>query len=201
MAERIERLQREIRACRLCADRFAATRTAHAPQPVVWLSAQAPILIASQAPGLRAHGSGLPFDDASGDRLRAWLGVDRAAFYDRDRFTIAPMGFCFPGYDAKGGDLPPPRLCAETWRARVMAAMPQVRLTVLIGGYAQAWHLGTKGVTEAVARWREFAPAVIPLPHPSWRNTAWLKRHPWFEAELVPVLRARVAEALAARAA
>jgi uracil-DNA glycosylase len=201
VAERIGQLEAEIRACRLCAGRFAATRTAHLPQPVVRLSGRAPVMIASQAAGLRAHGSGLPFDDASGDRLRFWLGVSRSEFYDRDRFTIAPMAFCFPGYDAKGGDLPPPKLCAATWRARVMAAMPQVRLAVLIGGYAQTWHLGTRNVTEAVARWREFGLGIVPLPHPSWRNTGWLKRNPWFEAELVPVLRARVAEALAARAA
>lgn len=194
--ERIARLETEIRACRRCAARFAATRTGHAPQPVVRLSARAPVLIASQAAGLRAHGSGLPFDDSSGDRLRDWLGVSRAAFYDRDRFAFAPMGFCFPGYDAKNGDLPPPRLCAETWGARVIGAMPQIRLAVLIGGYAQSWHLGTKSVTETVAQWRDFAPSTIPLPHPSWRNTGWLKRHPWFEADLLPVLRAQVAAAL-----
>jgi len=201
VAESIEQLEAQIRACRICAERFAATATRHAPQPIVHLSDRAPVLIASQAAGLRAHGSGLPFDDASGDRLRFWLGVDRATFYDRDLFTIAPMAFCFPGYDAKGHDLPPPPICAATWRARVLAAMPQVRLSVLIGGYAQKWHLGTRSVSDAVARWREFAPAAIPLPHPSWRNTGWLKRNPWFEAELVPVLRRRVAEMLAGRAA
>jgi uracil-DNA glycosylase len=201
MQGEIERLTAEIRSCRLCAGQFAATATAHRPQPVVRLSARAPILIASQAAGLRAHGSGLPFDDASGDRLRDWLGVDRAAFYDCGNFTIAPMAFCFPGYAAKGGDLPPPTLCAATWRARVLAAMPQVRLTVLVGGYAQRWHLGRGSVTEAVRRWREAGPAMLPLPHPSWRNTGWLRRNPWFEAELLPVLRARIAAALAARAA
>jgi uracil-DNA glycosylase len=195
--ERLEDLSAALGACRLCAERFAATRTGHAPAPVVRLSARAPVMIASQAPGARAHASGLPFDDPSGDRLRVWLGVDRAAFYDRANFTIAPMAFCFPGYDAAGGDLPPPALCAATWRRRVLARMPGVRLTVLVGGYAQRWHLGTRSVGEAVARWREVGPAVVPLPHPSWRNTAWLKRHPWFEAELVPVLRARVAAALA----
>lgn len=186
----------DIAACRLCADRFAATATGHAPRPVAWLSDRAPILIAGQAPGARVHESGRPFTDPSGDRLRDWLGVDEAAFYDRDKFAILPMGFCFPGYNAKGSDLPPPKICAETWRDRALAAMPQVRLTVLVGGYAQAWHLGAKGVTETVRRWRDFAPDAIPLPHPSWRNTAWLKKNPWFEAELLPVLRARVQEVL-----
>jgi uracil-DNA glycosylase len=201
MEDKIERLAAEIRSCRLCTGRFAATATAHAPQPVVRLSAHAPVLIASQAAGLRAHGSGLPFDDASGDRLRHWLGVVRDAFYDRGNFTIAPMAFCFPGYDAKGGDLPPPPACAATWRQRVLAAMPQVRLTVLVGGHAQRWHLGPAGVTETVRRWGDAGPATLPLPHPSWRNSGWLKRNPWFEAELLPVLRARVAAALQDRAA
>lgn len=197
MTDEIASLEAEIRACRLCSERFAQTATAHAPRPVAWLSAQAPILIAGQAPGARVHASGRPFSDPSGDRLRAWLGVDAETFWDRRRFAIVPMAFCFPGYDAKGSDLPPPPLCAATWRARVMAAMPQVRLTILVGGHAQRWHLGTRNVTETVARWRAFGPEVIPLPHPSWRNTAWLRRNPWFEAELLPELRARVKELLA----
>jgi uracil-DNA glycosylase len=184
-----------IGGCRLCADRFAATRTAHAPRPVLRLSATAPVLIAGQAPGARVHESGLPFDDRSGDRLRDWMGVSRAAFYDRSRFAILPMAFCFPGYDAKGSDLPPPPVCARTWRALALAAMPQVELMLLVGGHAQRWHLGARAasVTETVRNWRAFGPGAIPLPHPSWRNTGWLKRHPWFEAELVPELRRRVA--------
>jgi uracil-DNA glycosylase len=186
-------LEAEVRACRLCAGRFAATVTAHAPRPVPWLSDAAPILIAGQAPGARVHDRGRPFDDASGDRLRDWLGVDRAAFYDRRHFAVLPMAFCFPGYDARGADLPPPPVCAATWRARALAAMPQVRLTLLIGGHAQRWRLGPGGVTATVARWREFGPALTPLPHPSWRNTAWLRRNPWFETELAPELRRRVA--------
>ncbi len=197
MGESVEDVSAAIRSCRLCAERFAATRTAHVPAPVVRLSARAPVMIASQAPGARAHASGLPFDDPSGDRLRAWLGVDRATFYDRSNFTIVPMAFCFPGYDAAGGDLPPPPVCAATWRRRALATMPGVRLMILVGGHAQRWHLGTRSVADAVGRWREAGPGVVPLPHPSWRNTAWLKRHPWFEAELVPVLRGRVAAALA----
>jgi uracil-DNA glycosylase len=142
------------------------------------------------------HALGRPFDDRSGDRLRDWMGVDRATFYDRRRVAVLPMAFCFPGYDAHGADLPPPPLCARTWRARALAAMPRVRLTLLVGGHAQAWHLGRRPVTEAVRDWRA-AGSLIPLPHPSWRNTAWLKRNQWFEAELVPELRRRVRRLLA----
>lgn len=190
-------LLHDIRACRLCADRFAATETAHAPRPVLRAAPSARLLIAGQAPGLKVHQSGLPFTDPSGDRLRDWLGLDSATFYDETRVAIVPMGFCFPGY-RKGSDLPPPPICARTWRAQVMAALPDLRLTLLIGGYAQKWHLGIKtGVTDTVTRWRDFSPDAIPLPHPSWRNTAWLKRNPWFEADLLPVLRTRVAEVLA----
>jgi uracil-DNA glycosylase len=192
-----ERLRNEIAACRICTDRFACTATAHSPNPVIWFRPGARLLIASQAPGLRVHEANTPFWDASGKRLRDWLGVDEDTFYDRDRVAILPMAFCFPGYDAGGSDLPPPRVCAETWRARAMAALPDIRLTLLIGGYAQSWHLGGReSVTARVAAWRDHAPDIIPLPHPSWRNTAWLKRNPWFEAELLPVLRARVREVL-----
>ncbi|MER2508091.1 MAG: uracil-DNA glycosylase family protein [Amaricoccus sp.] len=196
----LDPLVAEIRACRICAPRFAATRTAHAPRPVPWLSAVAPILAAGQAPGARVHAGGLPFDDASGDRLRDWMGVDRACFYDRARFGVLPMAFCFPGYDAKGSDLPPPPICATTWRARALAAMPGVRLVLLIGGHAQRWHLGAAaraGVTATVANWRAFGPGILPLPHPSWRNTGWLRRNPWFAEELLPELRGRVSSLLA----
>jgi uracil-DNA glycosylase len=193
--DELEALTAAIAACRLCAARFAATRTAHAPRPVPWLS-DAPILVCGQAPGARVHALGRPFDDPSGDRLRDWLGVDQATFYDRRRFAVLPMAFCFPGYDAKGADLPPPPLCARTWRARALAAMPRVRLTLLVGGHAQRWHLGTGAVTATVRNWRSYGPDTIPLPHPSWRNIAWLKRNPWFEAELVPEVRSRVRELL-----
>jgi len=190
----------EIRACRLCTGRFAATATGHLPRPVVWFrphSARGPrLLIVGQAPGARVHASGRPFTDPSGDRLRGWMGVDEASFYDLDRIAIVPMAFCFPGYDAKGADLPPPPLCAATWRDRVLAALGPVDLTLLVGGAAQRWHLGTRNVTETVAGWRDHAPRVFPLPHPSWRNTGWLKRNPWFEADLLPALRARVKEVL-----
>lgn len=184
----------EIGACRLCAARFAATATAHAPRPVAWFRPGARILVVGQAPGARVHAIGRPFSDASGERLRAWMGVEAADFYDRDRIAIVPMAFCFPGYDAKGADLPPPPICAATWRARVLAALGPMDLTLLVGGAAQRWHLGTRNVTATVTAWRDHAPRVFPLPHPSWRNTGWLKRNPWFEAELVPALRARVKE-------
>lgn len=187
----------DIAACRLCADRFAATETRHAPNPVVWFRPGARILVASQAPGMRVHHANRPFWDRSGQRLRDWMGVSEAEFYDRSRIAILPMAFCFPGYDAKGGDLPPPRLCARTWRAQAMEMLEGVELTLLIGAHAQGWHLGGRmAVTARVAGWRDHAPAVFPLPHPSWRNTAWLKRNPWFEAELLPVLRARIREVL-----
>ena len=193
-------LLQEIAACRLCAADFAATATAHAPRPVAWFRPGARMLIAGQAPGARVHRIGRPFADPSGDRLRVWLGMTEAEFYDLDRVAVVPMAFCFPGYDAKGADLPPPRRCAETWHARVIASLPDLRVAFLIGGHAQAWHLGRAaaqgGVTATVARWRDHAPRVFPLPHPSWRNTGWLKRNPWFEAELLPVARARVREVL-----
>ncbi|MEZ5716275.1 MAG: uracil-DNA glycosylase family protein [Paracoccaceae bacterium] len=191
-------LARDIRACRLCAERFAATATAHAPRPVAWFDCGARVLIAGQAPGLRVHETGLPFNDPSGDRLRDWLGVGREAFYDRTRFAIVPMAFCFPGYDAKGSDLPPPKLCAETWHERVMAGLPDLQLKILVGGYAHRWHLGTRrGVTELTRAWRDLPGGVFALPHPSWRNTGWLKKNPWFEAEVLPELRQAIREALA----
>ncbi|MDE4133928.1 uracil-DNA glycosylase family protein [Phaeobacter sp. QD34_3] len=190
-------LEAEIAACSLCAERFAGTATQHAPRPVVWFRPSARILIAGQAPGLRVHESGRPFTDPSGDRLRQWLGMSAAQFYDLERVAIVPMAFCFPGYSAQKADLPPPPLCADTWRARVLEALPKVELTVLVGGYAQAYHFEDKmNVSDRVAAWRAYAPQIFPLPHPSWRNTAWLKRHPWFEAELLPVLRTRIKELL-----
>ena len=187
----------DIRACRICADRFLATETGHVPRPVVWFRPGVRILIAGQAPGARVHNSGRPFTDPSGDRLRDWLDIDAQTFYDRDRLAIVPMAFCFPGYDAKGSDRPPPKICARTWRTKVMDYVGDVPLVLLIGGYAQSWHLGTKGsVTDTVASWRTHAPRAFPLPHPSWRNTGWLKKNPWFEADVLPALRARVKEVL-----
>ena len=192
----IETLKSGLRACTLCADRFSKTHTKHAPRPIVWFRKSAKILIAGQAPGARVHASGVPFDDPSGDRLRDWLGLERETFYDKSRIAIVPMGFCFPGYNSKTSDLPPPAICAKTWRAPILEGLPDVKLTLLVGGYAQKYHLKTTNVTDTVGNWRSYAPDIIPLPHPSWRNTAWLKRHPWFEAELLPVLKARVSTLL-----
>ncbi|GGA22469.1 uracil-DNA glycosylase family protein [Neptunicoccus cionae] len=186
----------KIRACRICAERFSLTRTNHRPRPVVWLSQSAQIMVVGQAPGARVHASGRPFTDASGDRLRQWMGIDEDTFYDQDRIAIFPMAFCFPGYDAKGSDLPPPKVCADHWRADTLALMPQIKLTLLIGGYAQKWHLGTKSMTETVKNWQKYDPDIIPLPHPSWRNTSWLKKNLWFESDLIPHLRQRVTELL-----
>jgi len=196
---RLAAVQAAIRGCRHCAGRFAQTRTAHAPRPVLRGRASARILVASQAPGARVQASGVPFDDASGRRLRDWMGIGPDVFYDEDRIAIAPMAFCFPGYDAKGSDLPPPKVCAGLWRAELMAALPAVGLTLVIGQYAQGWHLGRargRSLTDTVRDWRAHAPSVVPLPHPSWRNTAWLKRNPWFEEEVVPWLRDAVASRL-----
>ena len=141
----MDKLKREIEGCRLCADRFAATATGHAPRPVVWFEAGARLLIAGQAPGMRVHESGVPFDDPSGDRLRDWMGLDAATFYDRARVAIVPMAFCFPGYDAKGSDLPPPAICAKTWRDQVMEEIGPPELTLLIGGAAQRFFSGSGG--------------------------------------------------------
>lgn len=187
----------DIQACQLCAERFAATETGHAPRPVVWFQRGARILVAGQAPGARVHASGRPFTDPSGDRLRDWMGIDEATFYDKTKLAIVPMAFCFPGYDAKGSDRAPPRICARSWRAAVMQHLGDVPLLLLIGGYAQSWHLGAGArVTETVAAWRDHAPRAFPLPHPSWRNTGWIRKNPWFEADVLPALRARVKEVL-----
>ncbi|MGB2203055.1 MAG: uracil-DNA glycosylase family protein [Pseudooceanicola atlanticus] len=187
----------EIRACRLCAARFAATKTQHQPRPVPWFRPSARLLIAGQAPGLQVHEKGRPFDDRSGDRLRDWLGIDRNTFYDLDRVAVVPMAFCFPGYDARGADLPPPPICSATWHDDVIASLTRLRLRVVIGAYAQRYHLGHRGpVRETVLNFRDHLPGAIPLPHPSWRNTGWLKKNPWFETDLLPVLRQKVKEAL-----
>jgi uracil-DNA glycosylase len=191
----------QLRACRLCRDepRYGAALP-HDPRPIIQGSATARLCIASQAPGIRAHAAGKSFFDPSGVRLRAWLGLDEATFYDESRVAIVPMASCFPGYDASGGDLPPRRECAEAWRPAVFSALPQLKLILVIGQYAQAWHLGEDfrdGLTGTVKRWRAILdsprrPRILPLPHPSWRNNGWLRKNPWFEAELLPVLRQEV---------
>lgn len=204
MTGRLSRLLAEIRACRICLDDPSGKPLPHEPRPVLRARASARLGIFGQAPGTRVHASGTPFLDPSGDRLREWIGVDADTFYDERRVAIVPMGFCFPGIDASGGDLPPRRECARAWRARVMAELPRLELCLLIGQYAHRWHLGAEaraGVTETVALWRDHyardrRPRLMPLPHPSWRNTAWLKRNPWFEEHLLPVLRVEVAQLL-----
>jgi uracil-DNA glycosylase len=191
-------LMRSVQTCTLCADRFATTETQHAPRPVTWFDPKARILIAGQAPGARVHASGKPFTDPSGDRLRDWLDVDEDTFYDRSKFAIVPMAFCFPGYDKKGSDLPPPPICAKTWRQDVMDGLSDVKLTLLVGSYAIRWHLGLKSaLRDVVADWRSHAPGAFVLPHPSWRNTGWIKKNPHFETEILPALRAAVRDALA----
>ena len=185
-------LLKEVRDCALCAE--------HLPlgtRPVVQVHSSARILIAGQAPGRKVHETGVPFNDASGDRLRSWLGISREVFYDPKQVAILPMGFCFPG-TGKSGDLPPRPECAPTWRAKLLAHLKNLQLTVVIGQYAQAYHLPNDGtsLTEVVEAWRKFWPHTIPLPHPSPRNNLWLKRNPWFEEDILPALRARIAEVL-----
>ena len=200
MTRNLADLRANLTDCQLCKDRFAATETAHAPRPIVWFKSSARILIAGQAPGARVHASGIPFDDRSGDRLRDWMGIDRDTFYDQSRIAVLPMAFCFPGYNAKGADLPPPPICCKTWRANILEHLSQVRLTLLIGGYAQSWHLKlprSARMSETVAAWADHLPDALPLPHPSWRNTGWLRKNPWFESHLLPALKSRVASVLA----
>lgn len=198
-----------IGACRICRDapRFGKPLP-HEPRPVLRVSRTARVLIASQAPGVRVHASGRPFTDASGNRLRAWMNVDDDTFYDVSRIAIAPMGFCFPGYDAKGADLPPRRECAPAWHDQLFAALPQIELILAVGAPAQRYHLTRLGrpdlvgatLTDTVSRWADIRDAVkprlYPLPHPSWRNNGWLKANPWFERQLLPALRADLAPLL-----
>ncbi|HEY2049369.1 MAG TPA: uracil-DNA glycosylase family protein [Caulobacteraceae bacterium] len=182
----------EIRACRACAAEFA-----HEPRPVVYVRPQTRLLLCGQAPGRRVHESGLPFDDPSGDRLRDWLGVDRETFYGHPAIGVAAMAFCYPGTVRGGGDLPPPSRCARLWRTRLLENLPKVELTLLMGLPAQKWALGSDhpgSMDAAVRDWRRFLPGAICLPHPSWRNSGWLRRNPWFEAEVTPYLRQRVAQ-------
>lgn len=192
---KLDRLTADIRRCRICVESPLKTPLPHEPRPVLRVSRSARLCIVGQAPGTRVHASGTPFTDPSGDRLRDWMGVTPDEFYDVSRLAIVPMGFCFPGLDAKGGDLPPRRECAEAWREKLFKLLPQIELTLLVGQYAQAWHLGAarkESLTTTVAAWREYGPRFIPLPHPSWRNNAWIQKNLWFEAELLPVLRSEV---------
>jgi uracil-DNA glycosylase len=188
----IQQLSREIRQCTLCSETLT-----HGVRPVIQVGSSAKILIAGQAPGSKVHASGVPFDDASGDRLRNWMGVDKHAFYDPEQIAILPMGFCYPG-KGKSGDLPPLKICAETWRAKLLATMPDIQLTLLIGRYALDWHLpdNNRNLTETVKAWADYPDSLLALPHPSPRNNIWLKRNDWFKEELLPILKKRVRSAL-----
>jgi len=186
----------QVRRCRLCEASLPL-----GARPLLQCAPGARILLAGQAPGRKAHASGIPFDDASGERLRQWLGVDRQQFYDPDQFAILPMGFCYPGR-GKAGDLPPRPECAAAWRRQLLARLPHIELVLVLGHHAQAWHLAGPDIslTERVRDWRAGWPKMLPLPHPSPRNNGWLGKNPWFEAELLPALRARVSELLQAGA-
>lgn len=181
----------EARACTLCAAHLPL-----GPRPVFRVSATARLLIVGQAPGTRVHATGIPWNDPSGDRLRLWLGMDKALFYDERRIAIVPMGFCYPGRLANGGDAPPRPECAPLWHKRLLALMPDIRLTLLVGGYAQVYTLGKGAMTARVGAFRAHLPRYFPLPHPSWRTGGWERRNPWFTAEVLPALRRAVAEAL-----
>lgn len=204
MSADFRRLLERIRACRRCVEDPSGAPLPHEPRPVLLAETTARLAVCGQAPGTRVHASGMPFTDPSGDRLRAWMGVDAGAFYDTSRIAIIPMGFCFPGLDAKGGDLPPRKECAPLWHREVFTSLPGLELVLVVGQYAHRWHLGRRRaetLTETVRQWRTFVeaderPRLFPLPHPSWRNNAWLKRNPWFDAELLPRLRSEVASAL-----
>jgi uracil-DNA glycosylase len=185
---------REARACTLCAAELPL-----GPRPVFRLHPKARLLIVGQAPGTKVHATGLPWNDRSGDRLRDWLQLDREQFYDQRKIAILPMGLCYPGVDAKGGDRPPMAICAPTWHPRLRPLLPEVRLTLLVGLYAQRHYLGTQRLAslgETVRNFAAYLPAFLPLPHPSWRNTAWLRRNAWFESDLLPRLREQVAALL-----
>jgi len=193
----LDALLAEIGGCRRCAPHLP-----HEPRPVLRASPTARVVIIGQAPGNRVHQTGIPWNDPSGQRLRSWLKVDEARFYDRRLFALVPMGFCFPGHDAKGGDLPPRKECAPLWHERLLEHLPEDRLCLLVGQYAQRHYLGDHwagSLTETVRRWRECPSGLLPLPHPSWRNTGWLRRHPWFESDVLPVLQARVHDRLTPR--
>ena len=187
-------LLKEIRSCRHCAS--CTPPLPVTPNPILQATNQSKIRIIGQAPGTLAHASGRPFTDPSGVRLRDWLGVDEDAFYNTDNFAITPMGFCFPGQDNKGGDLPPRKECAPLWQDSLSAALPNVEFTLLVGSYAVKHYLGPRAertLTATVAKWKNFGPNLLPMPHPSWRNNGWIKKHEWFAEELV-YLKERVAE-------
>jgi len=184
----------EARACRICADHLPL-----GPRPVLRAEAGARLMIVGQAPGTKVHASGVPWEDPSGERLRGWMGIDAETFYDAGRIAIIPMGFCYPGLAASGGDAPPRPECAPQWHGRLRALLPAIELTLLIGGYAQSHNLGSRGgrsVTDTVRAWRDVMPEFLPLPHPSWRTRGWVRKNPWYESDVIPALRVRVAALL-----
>ena len=185
----LQSLINQIKACDICADYLP-----RGPRPVFQCDPGAKILVAAQAPGWRVHETGLPFNDPSGDRLRDWMGIDRDTFYNPKKLAIIPMGFCYPG-TGKSGDLPPRSECAQTWRAPLLGLLLNIELTLVMGQYAQAWHLKgrqQRNLTATVKAWRAYWPDILPLPHPSPRNNLWLKKNPWFDKELVPLIKQRV---------
>lgn len=190
--ENLEALLKRVRACTLCAAHLPL-----GPRPVVRARPQARLLIIGQAPGTKVHETGVPWNDPSGDRLRDWLGLDRDAFYDEDRIAIVPTGFCYPGRNPRGGDMPPRPECAPAWHGPILQHLKQLELTLLVGMHAQAYHLGARRqptMTATVHAWRSYGPALLPTPHPSWRTTMWIRKNPWFETDLLPWLRDRVAQ-------
>ncbi|WP_395715151.1 uracil-DNA glycosylase family protein [Reyranella sp.] len=183
----LKRLLRRVRACAIC-----ETALPLGARPILQLAGAARLLIIGQAPGRKAHATGLPWNDASGDRLRDWMGLDRAAFHDEGRVAILPIGLCYPGSEPGGGDKPPRRECAPLWHARLLKHLPAIEATLLVGHHAQRFYLGSTGqatMTDTVKAFRQYGPRFVPLPHPSWRSTLWMREHPWFEAEVVPELR------------
>lgn len=195
MTQTLEALERDIRACTLCKDEMSLE-----PSPVFSVSRTATVLVASQAPGNLAMQTQKPFNDPSGVRLREWMGMDDDTFYDASRVAMVPMGFCFPGYDKSGGDIPPMKRCAGEWREQLLEALPNIKVTLLVGGYAQKWHLKKRmgrNLTETVRQWQTYtSEGLFTLPHPSWRNTGWIKKNPWFETETLPALKHAILQAL-----
>jgi uracil-DNA glycosylase len=186
-----EAIAAEARACTVCAAHLPL-----GPRPVFRISATARLLIMGQAPGTKVHATGIPWNDPSGERLRGWLMMDREQFYDQTRIAIVPMGLCYPGRLPNGGDAPPRPECASLWQSRLLETMPEIRLTLLVGGYAQVHVLGKGAMTDRVRAWRDHLPRYFPLPHPSWRTTAWERKNPWFQAEALPELRRLVGAAI-----
>lgn len=190
----LEHLLHRVRACTVCAAALPL-----GARPVVQLASSARLLIVGQAPGRKVHETGVPWNDASGDRLRDWMGLDRSAFHDESRVAILPMGLCYPGSEPAGGDKPPRRECAPLWHAALLGHLVQVEHTLLVGHYAQNFHLGAarkKTMTDTVRSFRDYGPKFLPLPHPGWRSTIWMRRHPWFEATVIPELRRIVRRAM-----